>query len=74
MFPRPGCKGNANLISMASGKSVWKGVVGMQLLALLLLVAALVAFLFIVRKARCLGWVIGLLCLGGFLWLLSVLR
>jgi hypothetical protein len=40
-----------------------------QLLTLLLFVGALVAFLFLLRKARCLGWVIGLVCLLGFLWL-----
>jgi hypothetical protein len=46
----------------------------MQLVAFLLFVAALVAFLFVMRKARCLGWVMGLVCLVGFLWLVSVLR
>lgn len=46
----------------------------MDMMTLLLFVAALVAFLFVMRKARCLGWVIGLASLIGFLWLVGVLR
>lgn len=46
----------------------------MGIMALVLFVAALAAFLFVMRKARCLGWIIGLVCLVGFLWLVSVQR
>ncbi len=46
----------------------------MEWMALLLFVVAGAAFLLVRRKARCLGWVIGLLCLIGFLWLVGVRR
>jgi hypothetical protein len=46
----------------------------MEWMVLLLFVVAVAAFLFVIRKARCLGWVIGLLSLMGFLWLVGVLR
>lgn len=59
---------------MASRKRDVEGGGCMDMMTLLLFVAALVAFLFVMRKARCLGWVIGLASLIGFLWLLGVLR
>jgi hypothetical protein len=46
----------------------------MKWMVLFLLITVLVAFLLVRLKTRCLGWVIGLLCLIGFLWLLGVLR
>jgi hypothetical protein len=46
----------------------------MEWMALLLFVVAGAAFLLVRRKARCPGWVIGLLCLIGFLWLVGVRR
>lgn len=60
--------------AMACRKRDAEGGGWMETMTLLLFVAALVAFLFVMRKARCLGWVIGLLCLVGFLWLVGVLR
>ena len=59
---------------MASCKRCAEGGGGMG--TVLLFVAAVVAFLLVVRlagKARCLGWVIGLACLIGFLYVVSVL-
>ena len=46
----------------------------MSLVMLLLFVGALVGFLILMRRARCLGWIVGLVCLIGFLALLGILR
>ena len=49
----------------------------MGLLMVLCFVAALVLFSLLARlasKARCLGWVIGLMCLLSFLYLVGRLR
>ncbi len=43
-------------------------------LALLLFVGALVGFLLLLPRARCLGWIVGLVCLLGFLVLIGFLR
>ena len=46
----------------------------MSLLTLLLFVGALLGFFVLMRRARCLGWLVGLACLIGFLYLVGVVR
>lgn len=47
----------------------------MGVMVMLLFVGALVGFVLVLRRwARCLGWVVGMVCLIGFLYLVGVLR